>query len=331
MPLLAPAFAAAVAHPILDIAVAPDDKWLAVSNGTDNVWIYSIADGKLLRTLRHKPGSHLVDLEISPDGRRMVCTNRSYSGDVTPIWDTKTWKECGRIAAWISKGFADPSNGIEYAGNGRFLVGQRLYGGEVVCWDANTGSIAYELRKIVQGGWYALAVNPRSTLVAINNPAEPGMRFWDFEASPRLKQWGTTVHDVVGSKLQMMRFSRKGGRLFMGFTHAKDTLDLAVYQPHGGRTELAAHSRIDHFELRDMDWSGGDDAIYLAGLHGQIVVWDPKKGRLVLNWIGHGGAPIKALAACRTGIFATGAEDKVCIWEAKSGNLIRTLRLPSLQ
>lgn len=320
---------AAVAHPILDILISPDDAWLAVTNGTDNVWIYAVKDGKLLRTLHHKAGSHLVDLEISPDGKRMVCTNRNFEGDVSPIWDTQTWKEYGRIAAWISKGFADPANGVEYAGKGRFIVGQKLYGGEVVCWNAETGAIAYELRKIVQGGWYALAVNPNSTLVAINNPAEPRLRFWDFERSKDGPQWGTSI-TLMNPKLQMMRFSRKGDRLFLGFLRGKDGFDLSVYAPSKGKAEVGPTARIVHFQPRDIDWSFDDRAVYLGGLRGQIGVWDAQKGRLLAHWTGHQGEAVKALSSGnRSPLLVTGGGDTVCIWNPESGKLLRTIHLPA--
>src|SRR5689334_18739282 len=77
---------------IYDIEVAPNDQWMAVSNSSDNIWIYTL-QGKLLRTLHHKKGSHLVDIEISPNGKLLVCNNMDYAGGYGPLWSTSTWKE----------------------------------------------------------------------------------------------------------------------------------------------------------------------------------------------------------------------------------------------
>ena len=95
---------------IADLEVEPDDQWMAVSDSTDDVWIYRLKDGALLRTLHHKAGSHLIDIEISPDKQHMLCSNLSWTGDYTPVWSTKTWKEVAKIGIPMTQARWDGPN-----------------------------------------------------------------------------------------------------------------------------------------------------------------------------------------------------------------------------
>ncbi|MEA2554450.1 MAG: Eukaryotic translation initiation factor eIF2A [Fimbriimonadaceae bacterium] len=311
---------------IHDIAISPDDKWFAVTAATNDIWIYDAKNGTLLRTLHHKPGSTLIDIEISPDGQHLVCTNNVYSGAYAPIWSTRTWKETGRLAIWVTKSFADPPNTVEYAGNGKYLVGTTIFGHELVCWRASDGTMAYRARRTSRGSPFA--VNARSTFVAIYDPTSARCRFWDFEESGRAKSWGPEITAFV-KNFRTMRFSHDGARLFVMQASKDGTCDLVTFQPRRGVTVTSSTAKVERFEQRDLDWSHDDKLIFLAGLNGQILVYDPAAGKIARYWKGHGGGPIKAVSAFNQGHhFLTGANDQICMWDGDSGRLLRTFSLP---
>lgn len=315
---------------ITDILVSTDDTWIAVTNATNNIYIFSAADGRLLRTLHHSANAHLIDLEVPPDGKTLLCSNRDYGGGASPIWSTTTWKQTGKIGAQITRSFADPGNGFEYAGDGRYVIGPKLYGGDLVCWNAQTGQIAFEPRRIVIGGWHGLAVNPKSSLVAICNPKEPKIRFWDFLNSPKAREWGMTVATIQPPTVQMMKFSRDADRLMIILNRGKKGAEFVIVRPKNRATTVAASSMIERFAVRDMEWAFDDSLVYAAGLNGQVACWDPKEGRLAAHWTGHNGAPIRALAAfIKSPKFATGSGSEVAIWSGSEGKLLRTITLPT--
>src|SRR5437016_933255 len=179
---------------IFDIEIEPDDQWMAVSDDTDDVWIYRIGDGKLLRTLHHKPGSHLIDIEISPDKGHILCSNTNWTGDYSPIWSTKTWKEVGRLGIPMTEKMWDGPNTIEYAGAGKYAVGTTMYGHQLVAWNAITGDVAYVARKQGHAGSFGFAVNANTTFVAIHEPDLGEIRFWEFEGSSKTRQWGNHIN-----------------------------------------------------------------------------------------------------------------------------------------
>ena len=315
---------------IYDIEIEPDDQWMAVSCSTDDVWIIRIADGKVLRTLHHRPGSHLVDIEISPDRTQMLCTNTSWEGDYTPVWSTKTWKEIAKIGIPMTQSFWDGPNGLEYAGGGRYAIGPTLFGHQLVAWNAQTGAVAYIARKNAHFGSFGIAVNANTTFVAVHEPQVGRIRFWEFEGSAKTKKWGSYVTGILNSDARMLRFSHDDQKLFV-LTEGKGSTacTLNICEPKDGTTVIRQSDRINDFQPRDMSWSADDRVIYIAGLKGQIICFNPLMGNIRNDWIGHNGAAIRAVASFHSGPkFVTGAGNSVCVWSGVDGKLLKTVNLP---
>ncbi len=314
---------------VVDIEIEPNDKWLAVSAATDDVWIYRISDGKLLRTLHHKPGSHLVDIEISPDKGHIVCSNVSYEGDYTPVWSTKSWHEVAKIGIPMTKSFWDTPGNLEYAAGGKYLIGPTLFGHELVVWNAQTGAVAYIARKNSRFGSVAFAVNANSTFVAMYDPQAGRIRFWNFENTSKVREWGDSIKNITNRGVTMMRFSHDDRRLFVISHPPQQPCTFDVCEPVRGATVIAQSDRISGLDVRDLSWAADDSMIYMAGLFGRIVCFNPKSGTVQKSWIGHSGKAIRAVAALHHGPeFVTGAADAICIWSGVSGKLVRTIQLP---
>lgn len=319
----------AVQKPVYDIEVSPDDRWMAVTNATDRIWIYSVPDAKLLHTLKHKPGSHLVDVEIAPDGKSLVCSNTDFNGGYAPVWSTSTWQEIGKIAVWMTKGFADSPNGIEFAGHGKYVVGLTLLGRSLVCWNYPSGTVAYIARKKPQSTWMGLAVNKDSTLALLREPSVDFLRFWDFEQNPKSRQWGATITGIPTQRVKQMRFNHANTRLFLSAEPKPNVCDLIVCRPKLGRTVVTSTDRIDRLTVRDCAWAGDDSVIWVGGLKGQMACFDPSTSRLRCHWTAHDGAPVRAVAALnRTHTVVTGGGSNISLWEGDTGKLIRTIQLP---
>ena len=317
------------ARQIVDIEIEPNDQWLAVSADTDDVWIYRISDGKLLKTLHHRPGSHLSDIEISPDKGHIVCTNLSYAGDYTPVWSTKSWREVAKIGIPMSNTFWDTPNGLEYAAGGKYLVGTTLFGHELVVWNALSGAVAYIARKNAHFGSFGFAINPFTTFVAIHEAQVGRIRFWDFENTGKVRQWGDFITGISNGGVRMLRFSHDDRHLFVISQPPQQACTFYVCEPRRGVTVIAQSDRIAGLDVRDFGWSADDSMIYVGGLFGRIVCFSPQTGNIHASWTGHSGKAIRAVAALHHGAeFVTGAEDTICIWSGVDGKLVRTFNLP---
>jgi hypothetical protein len=315
---------------ILDVEIEPNDQWLAVSDGTDDVWIYRISDGKLLRTLHHKPGSQLIDIEISPDQSHIVCTNTNWTGDYTPVWSTKTWKEVAKIGIPMTKTFWDGPSSLEYAAGGKYVVGPTMYGRQLVVWNAQTGSVVYIARKTARAGSFGFAINPNTTFVAITEYLAERIRFWDFESSAKLREWGDHVPGLIAGEVRTMRFSHDGKQLFLMTWVPGLNPTFYILKPRLKTTMITKSDNVQGLELRDLSWSADDSLIYVAGLKGRIAAFSPIIGNIRNSWTGHNRAAVKAVAAFHHGPkFVTGGGETVCIWSGKDGKLLRTITLPS--
>ena len=311
---------------IYDIEIAPGDKWMAVSTSSDNIWIYTL-QGKLIRTLHHKKGSHLVDIEISPDGKYLACSNQNYSGDYCPVWSTSTWKEISKVGIWITKSFCDPPSSIEFAGGGKFLVGTTIFSHELFCWNTKTGAIEYIARK-THFGYYGFAINANSSLAVLYEASTQRLRFWDFGDSGKIRDWGPDIQGIEPRFVKNMHFSHDGQRLFIVTLLAHGYSNFNILKPLHGRTVVAFQDQVRGLQVRDLAWAGDDSLIWACGLNGQIVCFDPSSGTLLRHWTGHNHLPIHALAATHHGhTVVTAAAYDICVWDGDSGKLIRTIKL----
>ena len=311
---------------IYDIEIAPNDQWMAISNSSDNVWIYTL-QGKLLRTLHHKSGSHLVDIEISPNGKFLACTNVNFNGDYSPVWSTSSWKEISKLGIWATKSFCDPAISIEFADGGKYVIGPSAYSHEMICWNTETGAIAYMAKK-VRTGYYGFAINSNSSLALLREAGVPRMRFWDFLDSRKSRDWGAEIDGLEPKFVKQNKFSHDGRRMFMILQVQKGYCTFYILQPANGRTKIAVQDQVQNFQPRDCAWAGDDSLIWVAGLNGQIVCFDPRSGVLRRHWTGHNGGAIHALAATNHGrTVVTSSGMNVCVWDGNSGQLIRTIQV----
>jgi WD40 repeat protein len=316
------------AKPIYDVEVAPNDEWMAVSASSDDIWIYSL-DGKLLRTLHHKKGSHLVDIEISPDGQSMVCTNQSLEGDYCPVWSTETWKETAKVGTWVTPTFCNAPASVEFAGDGKYLVGTTTFNHDIGCWDAKTGELAYMAKK-TKVVLFSFAVHAKSSLVVLNEGSAPGLRFWDFLNAPESKEWGSSIRGFDLRALRNMKFSHDQKQLFVLLQPLKTYCLFNLYVPKNGKASLKVQDQITKLTPRDMAWSGDDTQVWVCGMDGQILCFDPKWGSLRRHWTGHGGATVRALATTYRGHTVITTSDRtVCVWNGDTGDLMHSFKIPA--
>ena len=311
---------------IVDIEIAPSDQWMAVSAATNDIWIYDLK-GNLIRTLHHKAGAHLTDIEISPDGKTIACANLNYNGDYCPVWSTNSWKEIAKVGNWITKSFCDPPNSIEYTSGGKSILGQGLYSHELCVWDTKTGALQYMYRR-TRNGFYGFAINANTSLVVLFEANTKLLRFWDFLNPSKLKLWGDTIRGIPVWTVRQMKFSHDDKRLFIVTGLGQVDNEFNILTPHAGQTTVTVQDAVRNFQVRDTAWAGDDTRIWVCGSKGQIVCFDPQRGFLVKHWTASHD-PFHAIAATHHGhTVVGGAANTVTIWDGDTAKLLHSFSIP---
>jgi WD40 repeat protein len=153
-------------------------------------------------------------------------------------------------------------------------------------------------------------------------------KFWDFEDSGRYKDWGDGIPNLPLKALRTMRFSHDNRSLFMITQTLASYCNFNVYKPSKGKTFLAVSDSVERFVPRDIAWSGDDRLIWVCGMNGQILTFDPIKGNLKNHWTGHKSGPVNAIAAFHKGRTVISGSSELCMWDGESGKLLKTITLP---
>ncbi len=101
-------------EPVRAVAFSPDGQTLATVAGDPNeqVKLWKIADGSLVRTLRHD--SSTLAAAFSPDGKRLATTGGGASGPEVRVWSLASQKRPTKIlghgAAVLATGFSHDGN-----------------------------------------------------------------------------------------------------------------------------------------------------------------------------------------------------------------------------
>jgi len=311
---------------IVDIEIAPNDQWMAVTTASDNIYIYTF-EGKLLQTLHHRKGSALIDVEISDDGSLIACSNADKTTAPAPVWSTKTWKEVTHFGLYYSKTKCDPPSGIDFAAKGKYIIGCTTFSHQLVCWDARTGEAIYVQRKKKSGTMYGFTLNPHGTLVAYREGGTNVVWLTDFENPKTIAEWGDSI-PVDASKMKRSKFSHDMKRYLVVSEPFATSSQFDIFQPSHGKAVRSAHAIVKNFANRDITWSYDDKLIWAGGLEGQIICVDPESGHLIKHWKGNQGDPIHGMEALHhSHRLVTGGKD-VDLWDGDTGKLIRTIALP---
>ena len=173
-------------------------------------------------------------------------------------------------------------------------------------------------------------MNANSTFVAVHEPEVGSIRFWEFEGSGKTRLWGAMIPHINNKSVRILRFSPDDQRLFLTTSFTPTSSTFYVCKPQNGETTIDQSDRIDNFAPRDLAWSWNGKMIYLGGLGGRIVCFNPNTGKIQKAWVAHDRGPIKAVAAYHhKTLFVTGANETVCVWSGSDGKLIRAIKLPN--
>jgi RNA polymerase sigma factor (sigma-70 family) len=335
-------------------AFSPDGKLLA-SGGIEEIRLWDLASGKLLREIRDGHRTRYCMLAFAPDGRWLagaspdsVCvwetaTGRrlhelpadgqaiacspdgkllaapSKDGSVF-VWDTTTGRQTARLRDGKSQGPHWPA----FTADGKELVtqsGNRLYH-----WDLAAG----KLRKTV-----TIALPPRHGMVRSPDgqtlavspwglPRETPVALWDAATGKeRLKLQGELAVAGQGG----IAFSPDGKTLATDGNNPREDRDrttVALWDVKTG--QLLRRLRLPTRYINSLRFSPDGRALLTSGYEPVIRLWDAVTGKELLGWPAHVEA-VEALGFTPDGRFlVSGSMDRtIRVWEVSSGRQVREL------
>ena len=143
------------------IVFSPDRRWLASFGGNERstggddgtIKIWSVATGKLVRTLKH-PGV-LIQVVFSPDGRWLASAS---IGEPYHIWDVATGTRQQRLGGRDNMDlFGFP---LAFSPDGQLLAGADRYGSQLTIWQVRNGDDIHTFKDLAYRGIDSLAFSP---------------------------------------------------------------------------------------------------------------------------------------------------------------------------
>jgi WD40 repeat protein len=339
-------------HPPMQLttALSGDGKVLA-SGGDDDIRLWDMATGKLLREIRdgNRTRSYCA-LWLAPDGRWLagagresVCVWDTATGQrlhefaangqaiagssdgkllAVPsrdgslrVWDTTT----GRQTTHLRAGPSEEAPWPIFTPDGNGLV--TLLGGQVYHWDLAEGQLRKKVALPIPPG-YGLAAAPDAQTIAIT-PRKGPIALWDLgSGKQRVQLKGELARGGFG-----LAFSPDGKTLASNATDPyadDDATTVALWDAQTG--ELRRRFRLPTRAVSSLHFAADGRTLLTTGSEPLVRLWDAATGKEVLEWAAHTDA-IKSLAFLPDGrsLVSGGIDGTARLWDVASGRQVREL------
>jgi WD40 repeat protein len=339
-------------HPSLQLttAISADGKVLA-SHGYDEIRLWDLATGKLLREIRDGDRTRsYCALWLAPDGRWLAGAGResvclwdtatgrrlhefpanglgvacSSDGKLLAapsddgslrVWDTTTGKQTAHLRAGPSKEAPWP----HFTADGKGLV--TLLDGQVHHWDLTEGQLRKTVALPIPPG-YGLAVAPDAQTLAIT-PREGPITLWDLATGKqRLKLEGELSRGGFG-----LAFSPDGKTLATNATDPysdDDATTVALWDAKSGK--LLRRFRLPTRVVSVLRFTPDGRTLLTTGSESIVRLWDTATGKPVLQGLAHADE-IRSVAFTPDGrsLVSGSIDGTVRLWEVASGRHEREL------
>ncbi|MCA9262476.1 MAG: protein kinase [Planctomycetales bacterium] len=263
----------AVVH---DIAFSPDDAFLAAACQDHVIRVWDLSNGTMTATLAgHDQPVRRVAFD--PSGELIVSCGRD---DHAKVWG---WKQDACLFTLHSpEGRFDDA---EFHPDGETVATTSSRARSIGLWRSRDGAPVTHLRS--DDGALAMAfASDGSTLAVANSDSTVCFRDLKAESSPQTLGRHDFFVNVVG-------FSPDGQLIASGGNDAAvNVFDLA--------TQQTVFSFRQHREpVKNLQFTSSGEAIVSVGLDGQLIVWQPRTGRVI--WKREGLGKLRGLAVAPNG------------------------------
>jgi len=286
------------------LAWLPDGSALAVPDAF-KIDLWNPSSGKITRTIRSNRENMCWNLDWSPDGKTLACSDNA--SNIT-FWDVETGKEKGTIFEGPV-----PTEGVALSPKGDRLMSRSL---GLQVFEANSGRhLTYLPVHAPEFGHTTIAWSPDQKRVACASNDSPAVQLWNSYNGSFLRN----LEGHTGAILAVA-WSLDGK---LAASAGKDSLirlwDMAKYQID---QVLKAHKG----DVRALTWSPDSKKLASAGADGSIRIWDTGSGKLEQTLQVPGGGETYSLAWSPGGaILASGGLSVIRLWNLAIGQAEETL------
>ncbi len=257
--------------PITVAAIAPSGNWVVTGGGSIQrepvAFVWDLASGK--QRLSFCEQDHLLDVNISPDGKKIVASSVAHP---VAVWDAST----GNCVWELQKDQASAACAA-FAANGTCVIS--AHGSELAIWDASTGKEIRNLRGH-EGRVHKIAVAPFA-----------GEMIASADDKSTIRLWNTRVWDsdhefrLEAGNASALAISPDGTRLVAGVSNGEIQLwSIPAKQLIWKRS---AHREVRGFigfeGVRDVTFSPDGCRVVSCGADGAIKLWESDSGLQVLT------------------------------------------------
>jgi RNA polymerase sigma factor (sigma-70 family) len=310
------------------IVFSPDSRTLAVATMTNigrqgAVWLWDVASGRHLRTLRDPHGEGCYYVLFAPDGRTLAT---SYFAGTTRVWETATGKEFWRINVapkW--------DNGLAFAPDGQTLVILQSEREALIHrYDAATGQPCPAAGGH-QAAVCAMSFTPDGGMV-VSGGGDQMLRWWETNTGKPLRQLAAVCDCLpVSDHRGHLAMSRQGKIFLSEMGTGKERWQKAApgsrvraltFSPDGGTLAFAWEetSKPRQYGLALWDAATGRELrrIPPPGMEVNHIAIAPD-GRSLLGYA-HGPSSSSPIANYE--------HSRLFWWDLATGRLLRSVSLP---
>jgi WD40 repeat protein len=287
------------------LAFTPDGTRLVGTRGTETVYFWDAATGKLVDQLRPKGASGVSSLAVRPDGKQLAV---GYFGG--PALDTRVrlW-DVEKQTESVLKGHASEVIALAYNPEGSQLASGSS-DGTVRIWDVAEAK-EHKVLKVDRKDVTQLSWGRNEFLAAVGS--DGFARIWDVETWELLR-----TLKVPGVRIESVAFRADGKQLATGLADGS----IAVWDDARGETPFMLRAHLGAYQnVHLLAYTRDGKRLVSAANEGVVRVWDattPQEVRTLKLGPQESG---RASAISADGRWiALSKEDKtITIWDARSG------------
>jgi RNA polymerase sigma factor (sigma-70 family) len=296
-------------HSVASLAFAPDGKTLVTGSLYEDVRVWDVPSGRLLRAFAHRAEE---GLEFLPDGRTLFA-GRGGQRNTVHFLDAVTGKEVRRFEGHDSRVEA-----VAFSSDGRLVATGAMGSDPVRLWEAGTGKLVRLLGELEHApSAFALAFSPDGRSLAAGGYAGQ-VRLRDVAGGPGRPGFKGHDHNV----------------LCLAFTTDGKALASGSYDGTVRVTEVATGKEVRKFRvMKEPAWAvalSPDATLAACGSQedGTVYLWDVTTGKELRRFQRSGTGSIRlAFSADGRTLAATDGGGGLKLWETATGLERRSVRM----
>lgn len=309
------------------LAFHPDGKSIALGSveaREETLRLYDIASGKETHRFAGNNGSRgLITSNMgvwgaaffTPDGQTLVTSN---SDETVRVWNVPS----GKMELHLNNGHCRV---WALSPNGKLMVQDKGDSEKILrVMEVTTGKAVRQLSHPTEVRAVVFSPDGKTLAVAHGGPtAAPGkITLWSLEDGKELGTLGGHLSTVPA-----LAFSPNGKRLVSGGRSGRLLLWDVGSRKELRKAFLQPALSYQALSIQQLAFSPDGKTIFLRGKENQIHLWDVEGWRERDETNGQGLA-IWAVAFSRDGkrVASAPANDGICVWESKTGKLLRMLK-----